>query len=273
MLKFNPTRLSPYLNQNSRWMIGLQYFNTMTEKCDSDLKWQIPCILENSQRQINYKRLPKKTHNRYFGTTMKSLGVIKDIGSLHTSPAAPLVLGTGGLIPFVTPPLIMYAQAISCPELIDFQLYYGAVILSFLGGVRWGMAATPGSPIPGTWAQYSWSVTPSLIAWAGLMLPSTTPGCLAIITGLGLTCYKDLAQIGYPSWFRGLRIFLTLFAIGSLGSSLAIIYLFPTKKTLSETLQASKAQLGGQYKRLTELKDSIPNKETQDDVKERESEK
>ena len=279
MFKFNPTRLSPYRYQNCRWMIGPQYFHTITQKGDSEVKLKIPCIMENNQGQLNYKRLTKPTQmNRYFGTTIKNRGALKDIGSLHTSPAAPLVLGTAGLIPFVTPPLIMYAQAISCPALIDFQLYYGAVILSFLGGVRWGMAVTPGSPIHGTWRQYIWSVTPSLIAWAGLMLPSTAAGCLAIMSGHGITCYKDIAQIGYPSWFRGLRIFLTLFAIASLGSSLVIVYLFPTKKTLSETFQTSKAQLGEQYQKLTKLKnnnaeDSIQSKEIQDDVKETESKK
>ena len=63
-----------------------------------------------------------------------------------------------------------------------------------------------------------------------------------------------------------------------MGSSLVIVYLFPTKKTLSETFQTSKAQLGEQYQKLTEFKnssaeDSIQSKEIQDDVKETESKK
>ena len=166
----------------------------MTEKCDSKLKLQIPCIMQNKHGKLNCTILTNPTINRHFGTTMKDLGAINDIGSLYKSPAAPLLLGTAGLIPFVTPPLIMYAQEISCPELIDVQLYYGAVILSFLGGVRWGMAATPGSPIPGTWGQYSWSVTPSLIEWAGLMKPSTPTASIAKISILVIPSYKYLQQ-------------------------------------------------------------------------------
>ncbi len=51
------------------------------------------------------------------------------------------------------------------------QLAYGASILSFLGGVRWGMLVTPGTPITGSWLQYSYAVAPSLVAWSALLMP------------------------------------------------------------------------------------------------------
>ena len=64
------------------------------------------------------------------------------------------------------------------PELTQHGFFldpcrYGAVILSFLGGVRWGMAVD-GSKFPpsSAWYHYTWSVTPSLMAWAALCLPS-----------------------------------------------------------------------------------------------------
>ena len=167
----------------------------------------------------------------------------KEIGGFHKSTSAPWCLGISGLIPFITPPLLMYTQNVTCPELIEYQLYYGAVILSFLGGVRWGMAVTPGSPIPGNWSQYSWSVVPSLIAWGGLMLPDTYPGIASVIFGIGMTCYNDLRQTGYPSWFKGLRILLTTVAILSMSSSLYIMYNSQTKKPLPEVIQISRTQL------------------------------
>lgn len=49
------------------------------------------------------------------------------------------------------------------------QCCYGAVIVTFLGAVHWGLAmATPmTSPMAYTLASeaYMWSVTPSLMAW------------------------------------------------------------------------------------------------------------
>jgi len=167
----------------------------------------------------------------------------KEIGSFHKSTSAPWFLGISGLIPFITPPLLMFTQNVTCPELIEYQLYYGAVILSFLGGVRWGMAVTPGSPIPGNWSQYSWSVVPSLIAWSGLMLPDTYPGIASVIFGIGITCYNDLRQTGYPSWFKGLRILLTTVAMLSMSFSLYTMYNYQTKKPLPEIIQTSKTQL------------------------------
>jgi len=180
---------------------------------------------------------------RSFKSSVVNQSNSKEIGSFKKSSLAPWCLGISGLIPFITPPLLMYTQNVTCPELIQYQLYYGAVILSFLGGVRWGMAVTPGSPIPGNWSQYSWSVVPSLIAWGGLMLPDTYPGVASVIFGIGITCYNDLRQSGYPSWFKGLRILLTTVAILSMSFSLYIMYDSQTKKPLPEVIQISKTQL------------------------------
>ena len=97
------------------------------------------------------------------------------------------------------------------------------------------MAATSYG-LPHTWAQYSWSVTPSLIAWAALMLPGCTYGYLSVIIGHGITYYKDMNESGYPSWFRGLRFFLTFFALLSLISGVVCTYAFTNKKTLREAI-------------------------------------
>ena len=223
---------------------GLQYYHVLSTSPLLQRKSVAQQIVENRKTKWKIEGANDRKHSfKYFGSTKNNFGASKDIGSLHQSLAPPLLLGISGLIPFIAPPLMMYSQAITCTELVDAQLAYGAVILSFLGGVRWGMAATPGGPIPGSWSQYCWSVIPSLIAWGGLILPGVTTGYATVIAGLSVTCYKDLAQTGYPAWFRGLRLFLTLVAVVSLGSSLAIIYNFPDKKTLTDTVETSKAQL------------------------------
>ena len=72
--------------------------------------------------------------------------------------------------------------------------------------MRWGLLVCPGGDIRPTWLQYGWSVTPSLVAWSALLLPSPTAGACLCMAGLGMAGYLDLVQYGYPSWFKGLRL-------------------------------------------------------------------
>ena len=55
-------------------------------------------------------------------------------------PPIALWLGIGGLIPFLAPALLIWMPASQGLQGIagTFGMVYGAVILSFLGGVRWG---------------------------------------------------------------------------------------------------------------------------------------
>ena len=82
-----------------------------------------------------------------------------------------------------------------------------------------------------SWSQYGWSVTPSLMAWAALMMPGSTLGYLSVAAGHGLTCYFDLREGGYPSWLRGLRYLLTLIALMSLGIGMGCSLAFPDEDT------------------------------------------
>ena len=68
-------------------------------------------------------------------------------------------------------------QGVFCDGCATGQVAYGAVILSFLGGVRWGMVVIPAGPVTPNWANYLYSVTPPLIAWSALLMP-VVPGDL-----------------------------------------------------------------------------------------------
>lgn len=146
---------------------------------------------------------------------------------------APLTMGLSGLIPFASAPIFMSQQGMFLPDIATAQLAYGATILSFMGGIRWGMLILPQSEITPTWMQYTWSVTPCLIAWSSLLIPST-PGCLVCMGGLGLAGYLDMIQYGYPSWFKGLRFVLTSVAILCLWSTLMCKALLPQKSEKEE---------------------------------------
>lgn len=144
-----------------------------------------------------------------------SLALFEKVKQVRQSPTPALVLGMSGLIPFVAAPVYMINSGVFLPDVAQAQLYYGASILSFLGGVRWGLTLPMGTTQPPNWSNLIYGITPSLIAWLGLLV-SQPLGFLTVIGGLGFTGYMDLAMWGYPGWYKGMRFCLTFIAILSL---------------------------------------------------------
>jgi len=166
----------------------------------------------------------------------KKLTILSDLKELPKSPTPALCLGLAGLIPFAAGPIYMLNSGFLLPDIVTAQLAYGATILSFLGGVRWGLLVKGGDDLPPSWAQYSWAVTPSLLAWTALLLPDIGLGISLCAASLGLTAYLDLLQPGYSSWFRGLRFLLSFGAILSLLATLYCITKLGVKKQASDYL-------------------------------------
>jgi len=165
----------------------------------------------------------------------KKVNIIKDLRKLKESPQPALVLGISGLIPFASAPVYMINSGFLLPDIVTAQLAYGAVILSFLGGVRWGMLVNGGDKLPPSWPQYTWAVTPSLLAWTSILLSPET-GVTVCALSLALTAALDIIQPGYPRWFRGLRFLLTSGAVFSLLATLYCIKNLGTDKHASDFL-------------------------------------
>lgn len=86
-------------------------------------------------------------------------------------PFPALWLGLGGLIPFAGATLVALGGGRFSGLAVDALLAYGAVILSFLGAVHWGLAlADPGDSAAAR-SRLTLGVLPSLIAWAALLAP------------------------------------------------------------------------------------------------------
>ncbi|XP_076347265.1 transmembrane protein 69-like [Tachypleus tridentatus] len=142
----------------------------------------------------------------------KALQIISNLRHLKASPAAALTYGFLGLIPFLVPPFYIISSGVYIPSLAFAQLAYGAVILSFLGGVRWGVTLPEESVVKPDWQCLGYSILPSLIAWVGLLLPDYL-NTLTVIGGLGLAAYLDTTMYGYPPWFKALRFTLSFIAL------------------------------------------------------------
>ncbi|KAM3604117.1 uncharacterized protein V6R79_006650 [Siganus canaliculatus] len=154
------------------------------------------------------------------------------LGALSQAPKPALYLGFSGLIPFLSAPLMMAATQTFYPEVAYAQVVYGASIVSFLGGARWGFAIPAGSPAQPDWMNLGNSVVPSLLAWLALLCrDNIAEGALVVIMGLGLSLHYDLTLLpGYPSWFKAMRTVLTLVATFSLVATLTIKELCSEKK-------------------------------------------
>jgi hypothetical protein len=125
-------------------------------------------------------------------------------------PVTAKYLGYGGVAPFV---LVLLNETANGPLASDLALrifvFYGAVILSFLGGVRWGAATRLDS---GMTRELLISIVPSLWAVACL-LPSriewSVGGLLAGFVLMGLADFYA-AGPALATWMRLLRARLTV---------------------------------------------------------------
>jgi len=135
-------------------------------------------------------------------------------------PVAAAWLGGLGAIPFLGLALaVPLAHEALRPQLDFALLSYGAIILSFLGGIRWGLAIVQGSQTSRRlFRLLGLSVTPSLVAWAALVMPDEF-GWMTLAAGFVVMLVVDIwaARSGEaPSWYPMLRWPLTGAAVASL---------------------------------------------------------
>jgi hypothetical protein len=120
-------------------------------------------------------------------------------------------LGWAGLVPFVSGALLVWLVRDDARPYVTLSLSaYAAVIVSFLGGIHWGMVLR--QPLPDT-RMLVWGVLPSLVAWLGVMMK---PGAgLVIAATMLLVCYAVDRRVyprqGAAGWLT-LRFRLTLVA-------------------------------------------------------------
>lgn len=133
---------------------------------------------------------------------------------LSEIPRTALMLGVTGLAPFVGGALGALLLAAEWRQFaVTAVMTYGAVILSFLGGVHWG-SAMRGAATPNETALV-WSVMPALVGWAALFAGPTL-GLPGLIIGFAAAYYVDdraCRRGALPMWYLPLRLALTLAVI------------------------------------------------------------
>lgn len=147
------------------------------------------------------------------------------VSKVSDVPRPAFLLGLAGAVPFVA----LCIMAVSGFPDLPFEpkvvlLYYGAVILAFLGGIHWGLATArwaPGDPKGDATSQFTISICPSIVALAAAMLRdySVDSGLILLaIAFAGLLAFDHIAvrHGEAPTWYPKLRWPLSLAVICAL---------------------------------------------------------
>lgn len=143
-------------------------------------------------------------------------------------PPMALWLGLLGLIPFIG---LTALYALQMENRIgwtpgyarDVLVSYGAIILAFLGGIRWGVALKHGNSAHAV-RMFILSVVVPLAAWVALFLPKPhdITWLIAIFLVVGVADVALVTKGHAPRWFGTLRTILTVGVVGCLITALAL---------------------------------------------------
>lgn len=130
-------------------------------------------------------------------------------------------IGGFGVVPFIglaaSLPFLKYEPKLVVAHALGA---YGATILSFLGGIHWGLAIA-GTGVHGSknlTVRLSMSVLPPLAGWVSLLL-STSYGLIMLSAAIAMMLWVDVraARIGEaPPWYPKLRVPLTCAVVAAL---------------------------------------------------------
>ncbi len=127
-------------------------------------------------------------------------------------PDTALRLGYAGVAPFVGGAALIWIVNAEAHEYAALALAaYAALVISFLGGIHWGLAMARGVPRA---PLFIWGVTPVLLAWVALVMP---PRSGLAIDGVLLVAGYLVDRKVYPA--QGIGRWLTLrFRLAAIGA-------------------------------------------------------
>ena len=146
----------------------------------------------------------------------------RPLGAAPPTPRAVLTFGLLGLAPFLACPLAGVVAPDARGVAAAVLAGYGALILSFLGGARWGLAVAHPAPDART---VGLAMLPTLAGMALLTLTGFAPRLqlLGIAVALAAVWVWDLRGAGLPGWYASLRSILTAGALTGLCAGAAIL--------------------------------------------------
>lgn len=122
------------------------------------------------------------------------------------------ILGYGGLIPFV---IFSIGSWIDLPGVtqahsVQILIAYGAIILSFMGAIHWGLAMAHDNENRSQ--PFIISIIPALTAWLALLMTNRWALIVLLIAFIVLYIYDRAAEKPQrlPAWYLPMRMRLTI---------------------------------------------------------------
>ncbi|GKT66281.1 mitochondrial inner membrane protein 1 protein [Colletotrichum tofieldiae] len=191
---------------------------------------------------------PSRVHCTQRSLTKCWQNIVKDTFNLSEVPREPYALGLAGTLPYLATSLstvyLSWDLNVEWPSTSTFanhiymnhesaqywlnllepiQLGYGAVIISFLGAVHWGMEYAEKTPHPRrTPFRYGMGVLAPMIAWPSLLMPIeyALTSQFAAFTFLYLADTRAKNKGWTPQWYGVYRFVLTAIVGASIFVSL-----------------------------------------------------
>nr|CAH0106039.1 unnamed protein product [Daphnia galeata] len=185
------------------------------------LKWNTVCLSKSISTRKLHLSVPIESA---IGEDAKK--ALRNFSDIKHAPIPALAYGIGGLIPFTSIPVYMLSSGVYIPEMAFTSMAYSAVILSFIGGVRWGSAVSNPEIMSPNWKNFTSSIAPSVVGWMSLLV-SNPVGSILSITGFSLCLLQDITSSQFPSWYKSLRILLSTVAICALLTTFMCQFLLP----------------------------------------------
>jgi hypothetical protein len=129
------------------------------------------------------------------------------------------ILVFAGFIPFAALAFWLYGIAPDHPwrqGTIGLLTAYGAIVLSFLGGIRWGLALR-GRDGEGK-ADLILGIVPPLVGWMAIVVPAPLNFVLLAVAFAAQGAWDSLTLTSdaAPDWFRLIRIQMTVLVVAAL---------------------------------------------------------
>ncbi|CRK28476.1 hypothetical protein HYQ45_001738 [Verticillium longisporum] len=245
-------RISRYGGLQSRTVAALypsrrQYSNSPYDKIDVKAEKEVgkkkiesrpgDVSVDSSTRQVFEPSPAAQNNDSVQDGLAHDLGIVRDTFELSDVPKQPYWLGLAGTIPYLGTSLAtvylswdlntdwpssstlinhIHMNHESAQYWLDFlepvQLGYGAVIISFLGAVHWGMEYTAKTILSSrTNFRYGMGVLAPVVAWPTLFMPieAALITQFSAFTGLYLADARATTRGWTPPWYTKYRFILT----------------------------------------------------------------
>ncbi|HEY4345271.1 MAG TPA: DUF3429 domain-containing protein [Parvibaculum sp.] len=143
------------------------------------------------------------------------------------APAALQVIGYGALVPLVAMAMVIFFTwgTPGAESALRAEVGYGAALLSFIGGIRWGLAVATGGDYL-LFRPLGLATLAMPFAWVVFFMDPRI-ALAALMAGFQLLLLAE--RVGLPSpmpgWYRALQLPFTIFVELALGVSLAAVLL------------------------------------------------